>query len=954
VRRAFDGDVVALPPVFYDASAIEGGGRRSWTQGHFFPMRDGDGAVTGVVLVHVDLTERMDADEARRQSEERLRVALDAGRMGAWEWDVAGGRVHWSDTLQRIHGLVPGTFGGTFDESQADIHPDDRDRVLAQMAHSLEGGAHQLEYRIVPPGGEVRWLEARGELFRDADGRPSRMLGVCMDVTERKHAEAERDAAQRRLEEQAAELAAQTEQLQTQAAELEERQAELEVQTEELQVTNEELHQTNEALAAARTAAEHAEAYTRGILGSIGDPFVVHDHEWRFRYVNAAAAAIFARSDVPNAEAPDAMLGRVVWEAYPELAGTAYEREMRRARDEGVVVTFTEFHAASGTWSEMRCYPMPGRGLATLWRDVTEQKRAEEARHYLARASEILVGSLDRDETARQIAGLLVPRLADWCSIQLLDGDGELRQLAVAHVDPAKVAWAAALNERYPADPEARTGAHEVVRTGQPILLADIPDALLVAAAQDEEHLRILREIGFASALTVPLVARDQVLGAMSLVSAESGRRYTDAELALAQELATRAALAIDNAALYGAAVRAREEAEAANRAKADFLATMSHELRTPLNAIGGYAQLIEMGVHGPVTAAQGEALSRVQRSQQHLLSLINDVLNFAKLEAGRVTYDIERVGVRELLAGLEPLVAPQLAAKALRFACAPCETTLAAAADAEKARQILLNLLSNAIKFTAGRAARSASRRARTPTGCAWACRTPASASRPTAPRRCSSRSCSSRAAPRPGGTGRDSGWRSAATWRAPWGATSRSRARRGWEHLHAQPAPASRRRGALDDGVSPGPVARPGRAGERRTSGVGGACAAAPTASLPPHWPRGCVGDPYGYDRVRRRARRPPRARSLATPCTPASPPARPSPPPCSLRPPVSSTPSSRASSTRSAPRSPASSTGRCRTPVRSRSTSSTSSPRSSAPASPAATRSSAAAPPSGGWGA
>jgi signal transduction histidine kinase len=263
------------------------------------------------------------------------------------------------------------------------------------------------------------------------------------------------------------------------------------------------------------------------------------------------------------------------------------------------------------------------------------------------------------------------------------------------------VAWAAALNERYPADPEARTGAHEVVRTGQPILLADIPDALLVAAAQDEEHLRILREIGFASALTVPLVARGHVLGAMSLVSAESGRRYGDAELALAQELATRAALAIDNAALYGAAVRAREEAEAANRAKADFLATMSHELRTPLNAIGGYAQLIEMGVHGPVTAAQGEALSRVQRSQQHLLSLINDVLNFAKLEAGRVTYDIGRVPVRDLLAELESLVAPQVAAKGLRFACAPCEAALAVRADPERAQQILLNLLSNAIKFT-------------------------------------------------------------------------------------------------------------------------------------------------------------------------------------------------------------------------------------------------------------
>jgi hypothetical protein len=120
----------------------------------------------------------------------------------------------------------------------------------------------------------------------------------------------------------------------------------------------------------------------------------------------------------------------------------------------------------------MRCYPMPGRGLATLWRDVTEQKRAEEARHYLARASEILAGSLDRDEAARQLARLLVPRLADWCSIQLLDEAGALRQVAVAHADPAKVAWAEALNERYPADPESRTGAHEVVRTGQPLLFA--------------------------------------------------------------------------------------------------------------------------------------------------------------------------------------------------------------------------------------------------------------------------------------------------------------------------------------------------------------------------------------------------------------------------------------------------------------------------------------------------
>lgn len=698
VRRAFAGETVVLPPVRYDAALLDGSGRASWTQGHLFPMRDASGSITGVVLVHVDLTERIEAEEARRVSEERLRVALDVGRMGTWEWDVAGGHVHWSDTLERIHGLTPGTFGGTFEAYQADMHPEDRERVLAAIARSLDGGAHHLEYRIVRPDGEVRWLEARGELFRDAEDRPLRMLGVCVDVTERHRAAAEANLTQLRLEEQAAELEMQTEQLQAQAAELEAQQAELEQQTEELQAINEDLQQSNDALAAAREAAERAEAYVSGILGSIGDPFVVQDHEWRFRFVNQAAAETFARAGHDD---PAGLLGRVVWEAFPELVGTAFEREMRRARDLRMPATFTEFHGKSGTWSEMRCYPMPGAGLATLWRDVTDRLRAEESRHYLAQASEILSGSLDCDQTVRQLAQLLVPRLADWCSVQLLDGAGILEQTAVAHVDPAKVVWARELTQRYPADPEARTGAYEVVRTGRPMLLPDVPDALLVAAAQDAEHLRLLREIGFASALTVPLAARGRVIGTMSLVAAESGRRYGEAELALASELAARAALAIDNATLYGAALRAREEADRANRAKADFLATMSHELRTPLNAIGGYTQLLEMGVHGPVTEEQLDALQRVQRSQRHLLGLINDVLNFAKLDAGHVTYDIGPVPVRDVLSALEPLVAPQLAARSHQFTCAPCESALTILADGEKTQQILLNLLSNAIKFT-------------------------------------------------------------------------------------------------------------------------------------------------------------------------------------------------------------------------------------------------------------
>jgi signal transduction histidine kinase len=150
------------------------------------------------------------------------------------------------------------------------------------------------------------------------------------------------------------------------------------------------------------------------------------------------------------------------------------------------------------------------------------------------------------------------------------------------------------------------------------------------------------------------------------------------------------------------AAMAARTQAEAANAAKSDFLATMSHELRTPLNAIGGYVDLLAMGIRGPVTDTQLEDLDRIRKNGRYLLALINDILNFARLEAGQVEFAPADVEVRDLLLGLEPIVGPQLAAGGLRYACEAGAPGVRVRADYERVRQILLNLLTNAIKFTA------------------------------------------------------------------------------------------------------------------------------------------------------------------------------------------------------------------------------------------------------------
>jgi signal transduction histidine kinase len=261
----------------------------------------------------------------------------------------------------------------------------------------------------------------------------------------------------------------------------------------------------------------------------------------------------------------------------------------------------------------------------------------------------------------------------------------------------------------------------------------------------------------------------------------------------------------------------ARAAAEAANQAKAQFLANMSHELRTPLNAIGGYVQLLDMEIHGPVSGPQREALGRVARAQRHLLGLITDVLSYARLESGRVEYDVRPVAVRDVLADVLPLVEPQLRAKGLALAVdLPAGAAGVVRADPDRLGQVLLNLLSNAVKFTDAGGRVDVALGPGPAGGRSSGCATPAAASRPTSSRRCSRRSSRSASATPARCPARGSAWPSAATWRAAWAATSRPRARRARGARSRSPCPPRRPRPR-----TPGRSAPPGTAARAQAGG-------------------------------------------------------------------------------------------------------------------------------------
>jgi PAS domain S-box-containing protein len=341
-------------------------------------------------------------------------------------------------------------------------------------------------------------------------------------------------------------------------------------------------------------------------------------------------------------------------------------------------------------------------GFVKVTRDVSVRKRQERQLRFLSEASTLLVSSLDMKETFSRLTRLAVPMLADLCAVETLADDGSLALVAVAHRDPAQEALARELRRRFPRRPETPHGVMRAIRSGKPELMNDIPEALFMQDAKgDAERLRAFKRLGLRSFLVVPLLARGRCIGALSFASMESGRRYGEDDLHLAEELARRAALALDNSLLY-------ERAQEAIRLRDEFLSVASHELKTPLTPLQMKLQALRREAEAaPQSSLPADRVIRhlqmAESQVRRLGTLVHALLDVSRISDGPLALDLEELDLTALVRE----VVTRFEGQALKASC-PVEVhapgPVVGKWDRMRLDQVLTNLLSNALKYGPGK----------------------------------------------------------------------------------------------------------------------------------------------------------------------------------------------------------------------------------------------------------
>jgi PAS domain S-box-containing protein len=644
-------------------------GTTDWVRWEVRPWRDRRGDVGGILIFTEVITERKRGEDALR----RLATIVDTSDDAIFSKALDGTILSWNAGAERIYGYLAGEVIG---RSISLLAPPDRPDEIPGILGRLKRGEAIEHYETVRVRKDGKRIDVALTIspIRDDGGHIIGASTIAHDITERKRAE---------------------------------------------------------------HALLQSEAQKSAIIRGALDCIITMDHAGRIIEFNPAAETTFGyrRDDVLGREMAEVIIPPALRDRHRQ----GFARHLVTGKST-ILGTRLEISAMRADGREFPVELTVSRDPASeppvfigFIRDITERRRAEDERaellarerqarieaergqerlSLLAEASKALAGSLDYKTTLANVARLAVPGLADWCVVDALDADGVIRRVSVAHVDPSKIDMAREVERRYPTDPHASSGVPNVLRTGKPELFAEISDSMLAETARDPEHLRILRELGLTSAMVVPLVGRDRVVGAITLVAAQPDRHYAAADLQMAEELARRCALAIENSMLYRDAQALNVELEqrvalrtaqleAANKELESFAYTVAHDLRTPLITINGFSQVL-LEDYAPTLGdeAQGH-LRQLGESARRMGELIDDLLDFSRLsrqplnKSEVVVADI----VRQAIADLD-------GARAHRHVDLVVGDLPSCQADPTLLKQVFANLLSNALKYTRKREA--------------------------------------------------------------------------------------------------------------------------------------------------------------------------------------------------------------------------------------------------------
>jgi signal transduction histidine kinase len=331
-----------------------------------------------------------------------------------------------------------------------------------------------------------------------------------------------------------------------------------------------------------------------------------------------------------------------------------------------------------------------------LKREVGDRRRAEHSVRFLANAGAALAESLDAVQIFERLTGLLVPEIADWCTIDVLDDARQIHRVAARHVNAEKEAVMHEFRDHQAPDWSSPQPPSVVLRSGAPLLVEEVTEDLLRGSARDLEHLRLVRALGVRSMISVPMIARGRTVGAITCCASDRARRYGPGDVTVAQELAQRAALAIDNARLF-------QKAQDAVRAREEFLSVAAHELHTPITSLHLMMQALQRGGM-PVTAdTVRQTFGVADRQVRRLIKLIDELLDVSRIQARRLPIELERVD----LSALVREVAQRFTDDALRAGSSVslhADEAVVGNWDPTRLEQVVSNLLSNAIKFGAAR----------------------------------------------------------------------------------------------------------------------------------------------------------------------------------------------------------------------------------------------------------